>query len=231
MAFVKKDRVRESSVTTGTGPITLAGAPGGYNPFSAVMSVGDTTWYGIVMPGSSWETGVGTYTGTNTLARTTVFESSNGGAPVNFGVGSKDVFIALPASQAQPAFPPGTLMLFQQTSAPIYWTKQTTHNDKALRVVSGAASAGGSNAFSTIFNGTIGTNNTTITQATMASHSHPVTGSVFGGNNVSGSAGGANDTVGQHGGLGTASIGGDGAHLHTINMNVSYVDLIICQKD
>ena len=46
-------------------------------------------------------------------------------------------------------FPAGTLMLFQQTSAPTGWTKQTTHNDKALRVVSGTASSGGSTAFST----------------------------------------------------------------------------------
>lgn len=43
----------------------------------------------------------------------------------------------------------GTLMLFQQTSAPTGWTKQTTHNDKALRVVSGTVSSGGTTAFST----------------------------------------------------------------------------------
>lgn len=48
-------------------------------------------------------------------------------------------------------FPTGTLMLFQQTSAPTGWTKQTTHNDKALRVVSGTASSGGSTAFATAF--------------------------------------------------------------------------------
>lgn len=46
-------------------------------------------------------------------------------------------------------FPTGTLMLFQQTAAPTGWTKQTTHNDKALRVVSGTASSGGTTAFST----------------------------------------------------------------------------------
>ena len=48
-------------------------------------------------------------------------------------------------------FPSGTLMLFQQTAAPTGWTKQTTHNDKALRVVSGTASSGGSSAFTTAF--------------------------------------------------------------------------------
>jgi len=50
-----------------------------------------------------------------------------------------------------PAFVSGTLMLFQQTSAPTGWTKQTTHDNKALRVVSGSASSGGSVAFTTAF--------------------------------------------------------------------------------
>ena len=47
------------------------------------------------------------------------------------------------------AFPSGTSMLFQQTSAPTGWTKQTTHNDKALRIVTGSVGTGGSVAFST----------------------------------------------------------------------------------
>lgn len=48
-------------------------------------------------------------------------------------------------------FPPGTVMPFAQTSAPTGWTKSTTHNDKIPRFVSGAASSGGSTAFSTVF--------------------------------------------------------------------------------
>ena len=48
-------------------------------------------------------------------------------------------------------FASGTLMLFQQTSAPVSWTKQTTHNNKALRVVTGAAGSGGSTAFTSVF--------------------------------------------------------------------------------
>ena len=45
-------------------------------------------------------------------------------------------------------FPAGTKMLFQQTSAPTGWTKVTSSVDnKALRVVSGTAGSGGSNAF------------------------------------------------------------------------------------
>ena len=45
----------------------------------------------------------------------------------------------------------GSLMLFQQTAAPTSWTKQTTHNNKALRVVTGTAAPGGSTAFTTVF--------------------------------------------------------------------------------
>ena len=47
--------------------------------------------------------------------------------------------------------PSGTSMLFVQSAAPTGWTKQTTHNDKTLRVVSGTASSGGSVAFTTAF--------------------------------------------------------------------------------
>lgn len=46
------------------------------------------------------------------------------------------------------SFDSGTLLLFQQTNAPTGWTKQTTHNDKALRCVSGSCSSGGTTAFS-----------------------------------------------------------------------------------
>ncbi len=49
------------------------------------------------------------------------------------------------------AFAAGTLMLFQQTAAPTGWTKQTTHNNKTLRVVTGAASSGGTTAFTSVF--------------------------------------------------------------------------------
>ena len=55
------------------------------------------------------------------------------------------------ASGTIEAFPSGTKLLFQQTSAPTGWTKSTTHDNKALRVVSGAASSGGTVAFTTAF--------------------------------------------------------------------------------
>jgi hypothetical protein len=55
------------------------------------------------------------------------------------------------SSSAAGGFPSGTALLFQQTAAPTGWTKSTTHNNKALRVVSGTASSGGTVAFTTAF--------------------------------------------------------------------------------
>jgi hypothetical protein len=228
MAFVLEDRVRELSVTTGTGAIALAGAVSGHQRFGAVMAVGDTCWYAIVLPGSAWETGIGTYSAANTLTRTTVLSSSNGNALVTFAAGTKDVMITQPAKKAQ-AFPSGTLMLFQQTAAPIYWTKQTTHNDKALRVVSGTASSGGATAFTSVFNKSFSSGNTTITQSTMASHTH--------GHNANTQNGGDTTPGGTFPLPATQaatinSTGGDGAHSHTYFVpNIQYVDLILASKD
>lgn len=99
MAFLIKDRVRETASTTGTGAFALAGAVSGYQAFSAVCSTNDTFWYSIVLSATSWETGLGTYSGANTLTRTTVLESSNSGSAVNFAAGTKDVFIGFPSSK------------------------------------------------------------------------------------------------------------------------------------
>ena len=50
------------------------------------------------------------------------------------------------------AIPTGTTMVFYQAAAPTGWTKQTTHNDKSLRVVSGTGGGnGGSSSFSSVF--------------------------------------------------------------------------------
>jgi len=68
-----------------------------------------------------------------------------------------------------PIVPSGTKMLFQQTAAPTGWTKDTTHNNKALRVVSGAAGSGGSTAFTDVFT------SRTIDVANLPSHTHGVT--------------------------------------------------------
>ena len=101
MALVVKDRVRETTTTTGTGTITLGGAATGFQSFS-VIGDANTTFYTIQLANTNeWEVGVGTYTlsGT-TLSRDTILESSNGGTAVNFSAGSKDVFVTYPAEKA-----------------------------------------------------------------------------------------------------------------------------------
>lgn len=105
MAHVIKDRVKETTTTTGTGALTLAGAMTGFRAFSAVCSTNDTLCYALQAvdgngaPTGDWEVGVGTYSGANTLTRGTVFASSNAGAAVNLASGTKQVWIDLPASR------------------------------------------------------------------------------------------------------------------------------------
>lgn len=97
MALVLADRVRETTSTTGTGTVTLAGAVSGYQSFS-VIGNGNTTYYCIAnQSAAEWEVGVGTWATGGTLARTTVLASSNAGAAVNFSAGTKDVFVTYPA--------------------------------------------------------------------------------------------------------------------------------------
>jgi hypothetical protein len=101
MALVLKDRVKETSTTTGTGTLTLGGAASGFQSFAAIGD-GNTTYYAIVdSAAGAWEVGIGTYTSSGTtLSRGTVLESSNAGSLVDFGAGSKDVFVAYPAERA-----------------------------------------------------------------------------------------------------------------------------------
>jgi len=101
MAFITADRVKDTSITTGTGNITVSGgAPSGYRTFSTVLSVGDTFYYCVTGQASSeWEVGLGTYLSTNTFARTTVLASSASGSAVSFSSGTKNVFITLPANK------------------------------------------------------------------------------------------------------------------------------------
>ena len=99
MAYIQKDRVKETTTTTGTGAVTLAGAVAGFQAFSAVMTVNDTCYYVIVSAtGTDWETGTGTYSSASVLTRTTVLSSSNSGNAVSFAAGTKDVFMGPIAS-------------------------------------------------------------------------------------------------------------------------------------
>lgn len=101
------------------------------------------------------------------------------------------------------AFPSGTVMLFVQSAAPTGWTKSTAHNDKALRVVSGSVSSGGSASFSSVFANSKSTDGTTLSASQMPPHNHQANG-------VTGpySAGGQQPTVYGHfdgGGIGSGA--------------------------
>ena len=102
MALVTADRVKETSIITGTGTATLLGAAVGFQSF-AVIGNANTTYYCIAGQGTpEWEVGIGTYTSSGTtLARTTVLSNSSGTEPsaLSFSVGTKDVFVTYPSSK------------------------------------------------------------------------------------------------------------------------------------
>jgi|TARA_B100000085_G_scaffold277927_1_gene298956 hypothetical protein len=102
MALVIKDRVKETTTTTGTGAISLGGATTNFVTFSSVLSNADTTYYAIVdTNNSAFEVGLGTYASSgNTLTRTTVLASSNSGSAVDLQAGTKSIFCAFPADKA-----------------------------------------------------------------------------------------------------------------------------------
>ncbi len=98
MALVLKDRVKETTTTTGTGTYTLAGAVTGFEAFS-VIGNSNTTFY-CCTDGSDFEIGVGTYTSSGTtLARTTILQSSNSDSAVSWSSGTRTIFCTLPAEK------------------------------------------------------------------------------------------------------------------------------------
>ena len=104
------DRVKDTTTTTGTGSVTLAGsAPTGFRTFaSALGTAADRVPYAIVaQSGGEWEVGIGTLSSSTTLARTRVQASSNSGSAVNFSAGTKDVFVTIPAMWEADLIPRG----------------------------------------------------------------------------------------------------------------------------
>lgn len=129
------------------------------------------------------------------------------------------------------AFPSGTRLAFNQTSAPTGWTKDTTAalNDSILRIVTGTVGSGGANAFSTVNNQT-GVGATTLSTAQMPSHSHQTGMSVTDDNAGSGSQW-RQGTGGITSNLSTVAQGGGGSHTHSMKMGIKYNDFIIASKD
>ena len=99
MAHVLKDRVKETTTSTGTGTIDLGGASSGYQSFLGAGYSDDDTVYYTVVSGSNWEVGVGTLSSTTTrLARTTILASSNSGSAITLA-GTSEVFVTHPADK------------------------------------------------------------------------------------------------------------------------------------
>lgn len=213
----------------------------------------------IVSTGGANITGNSIVTGTlgvtSTLTASNGLTVSAGGASITGNTTVSGTLTATAFSGPWADMPSGTVMLFVQTAAPTGWTKSTTYNDRALRVVSGTASAGGSVAFTTAFasqsvSGTVGSY--TLTTADIPSHTHTATVSdpghfhAFTTGGASGS-GYASLTQGTNTSQNTdskttgitvsnSSTGGGGGHTHSftgtaINLAVQYVDAIIATKN
>lgn len=112
MTYQLGARAKETTTTTGTGTITLTGASPSFRRLRSVVADGQTFQYTIeqvfvdssgAVVGGDWESGIGTLTyGTvDTVARTLVVESSNGNSAVDFGSGTKDIYIT-PVAKALP---------------------------------------------------------------------------------------------------------------------------------
>lgn len=149
-----------------------------------------------------------------------------------------NITAAITTPVVAPSIPSGSTMLFVQTSAPTGWTKITTYNDVALRVVNGTAGSGGSVNFSAAFSsqtvsGSISGTALDITQ--IPPHTHIYQQVIFPQPCPTGAGGG----VMSRGDVTSAATGSTGSglpHTHTftgtnINLAVSYVDTIICQKN
>ncbi len=357
-------RAKETTTTTGTGTYSLAGTTTGFQTFVGAGGAGQQVYY-AVEDGVNWEHGIGTVTDAtpDTLARTSIIASSNGGAAVNWGAGTKNVFSGHPASlmlggnnlseltdkpaaketlgllptgqsggsdnqvvrlsaantwvaasQADTvdqlravmfkvggryyapgsiitgltltanstyylstagaitttpptpsatvrklvigrslsttvllfaplspqtgsgsldAFDAGVKIMFFQAAAPVGWTKDTSQNDKALRMVSGTGGgAGGSRALSAAAVG-----DTTLTTAQIPNHTHQPFGTdagildliALGGGSFSVVSAGSDQWATRTSTGGIVETPNDGAHNHALAL--AYVDVIACSKD
>lgn len=323
-------RIRETSITTGIGTYTLDGAPAGFQAFSTLGN--DNLCAYFATDGTNWEEGIGTVlTGPNRLARTHVLASSNAGAAVNWGVGTRTLRCAPIGALAVPRmlskgvaggvgttvltqdeqrnnvleftgaltgnrtievdatpwnwivrnnttgafsltlkvtgqtgvvvpqgrravvlcdgtdvrdgagipggssseFSAGDKAVFNQTAAPLGWTKDTTHDNKALRVVTGTVGSGGATGFTSVFGAGKSAGGTALSSAQVPGTEVRYTGAVA----LDGQSGGlpgeimidpsSSSVTGQL--TGTVQ-GSGGSHDHALSLDLQYADVIVSVK-
>jgi hypothetical protein len=122
MALRTGNRIRETTTTSGTGTITLAGAVSGFAAFSTICSNGDTVYYCISdqNAGTNWEVGLGTWGTGGTLARTAgnvLAGSAGAGTLVSFGANTKDVICTLLSGLLPIGVPGGKMTIWVPAGA------------------------------------------------------------------------------------------------------------------
>jgi hypothetical protein len=211
-----------------------------------------TTGVTGTLPVANGGTGAATLTANNVLlgngtsAVQFVAPSTNGNVLTSNGT-------TWTSAAAGGGFPAGTALTFNQTAAPTGWTKSTTHDNKALRVVSGTVGSGGSVGFTTALatpsvsgttsisvsiSGTTGA--TTLSTSQIPSHNHSSFSQSESGaiRPIASNSSGTNGTTGDTGGGGshTHSFSGSGSGSGSLTsgvatINVQYVDVIIATKN
>ena len=87
------DRIKETTVTQGTGNITLAGAVAQFITFNSEFGIGPNFYYALIDgDGINWETGQGYLSNSTTLVRNQIHESTNGGAAINLSANTHSIF-------------------------------------------------------------------------------------------------------------------------------------------
>jgi microcystin-dependent protein len=252
LASFLSDSATSLSVAAGTGDLF---------PEAGATTAGGEDWFKAVLQDETGEIEIiYVYTraaGSDLLAD--VVRARENTAARNWASGETVVALRMTARDLEKAFiPSGTKMLFAQSTAPLGWTKLTTHDNAALRVVSGTAGSGGTVDFSTAFtsrtivvSGSVGSH--TLTLAQIPSHEHELYQTYSGANtkvytetsmflsfgNVTQATRHWNDRLANADGeIKARATGGGQGHSHTftgnnstLNLAVKYVDVIVAQKD
>jgi hypothetical protein len=203
----------------------------------SVIRAGNTASTSVVISGDTTGNLVFTTGNSNTVALTiantqvsTFASNVTFSSQIALSAGGMKFSDGTTQNAAAQSFPTGTVMTFVQTAAPTGWTKSTSHDNKAIRVVSGTASSGGNVAFTTAFaNGSAGSY--TLATADIPSHSHLT--DIAGGSGTPqrfyASTWGGSDSIVPN--ISTVATGGGGSHTHSLALAVQYVDVIIASKD